>query len=86
MAEDMIYSPIARDRPHRSSYSLETGFAITSTSSNPAILIIFSNSSTEDAPDTQQECMASSLFISSVSSFMITISHREILPPGFSTR
>lgn len=84
--DDIMYSPIDRLRPQRCSYSFETGFVVISTCSNPANFTIFSNSSTEEAPDTQHECMASSSCISFVSSFMITISQIDILPPGFNAR
>ena len=86
IADDIIYSPTDNPRPQRSSYSLDTGFVCISIFSNPALRIISSSSSTEEAPDTQQECMASSSFISCVSSFMITISQIEIRPPGFKAR
>lgn len=55
-----MYSPTLRPLPHFSSYSLETGFSFTETSSKPAALIIRARSSTEDAPDTQHECMLGS--------------------------
>ena len=86
IAEDIIYSPIESERPHFSSYSRETGFVIILISIKPAAFIIFSKSSTEEAPDTQQECIASSFCISGVSSFMITMSQMEMRPPGFSAR
>lgn len=81
-----MYSPTERPLPHFSSYSLETGFSFTDTSSKPAALIIRARSSTEDAPDTQQECMLGSLRSSSGICFIMTMSQMEILPPGFSTR
>ena len=86
MVEDMMYCPTDRLRPHFSSYSLETGFSFTDTSMNPARRMIFSNSSTEEAPLTQQECIAGLSCISSGNSFMMTISQMEIRPPGFRTR
>lgn len=82
----MIYSPTLRPRPHFSSYSLDTGFSFTETSENPAAVIIRARSSTEDAPDTQQECILGSFCSSSGICFMMTISQIEIRPPGFSTR
>ena len=85
-AEDIIYSPMERLLPQRSSYSFDTGLVTISMSSKPASLTIFSSSSTEEAPDTQQECMASSSCISFVSSFIITMSQMDILPPGFKAR
>ena len=81
-----MYSPTERPLPHFSSYSLETGFSFTETSENPAALIIRARSSTEDAPDTQQECILGSFFISSGICFITTISQMEIRPPGFKTR
>lgn len=60
MVEDMMNSPTLRPLPHFSSYSLDTGFSFTETSVNPAILIMRSSSSTEEAPDTQQECIPGS--------------------------
>ena len=86
MVEDMMNSPTERERPHFSSYSRETGFSFTDTSSNPQERISFSNSSTEEAPLTQQECMLGSFFSSSGICFMITMSQMEIRPPGFKTR
>lgn len=86
MVEDMMNSPTERFLPHFSSYSRETGFSFTDTSSNPTDLISFSNSSTEEAPLTQHECMLGSFFSSSGICFMITISQMEIRPPGFKTR
>lgn len=82
----MIYSPTLRPRPHFSSYSLDTGFSFTETSEKPAAVIIRARSSTEDAPDTQQECILGSFCSSSGICFMMTISQIEIRPPGFSTR
>ena len=82
----MIYSPTLRPRPHFSSYSLDTGFSFTETSEKPAAVIIRARSSTEDAPDTQQECILGSFCSSSGICFMLTISQMEIRPPGFSTR
>lgn len=82
----MIYSPTLRPRPHFSSYSLDTGFSFTETSEKPAAVIIRARSSTEDAPDTQQECILGSFCSSSGICFMMTISQMEIRPPGFSTR
>ena len=79
-------SPTLRPLPHFSSYSLETGFSFTETSVKPAILMIFSSSSTEDAPLTQQECMLGSFCSSSGICFMMTMSQMEIRPPGFKTR
>ena len=79
-------SPTDRPLPHFSSYSRDTGFSFTDTSSNPAARIRRSNSSTEEAPLTQQECMLGSLRSSSGICFMITMSQMEIRPPGFSTR
>ena len=79
-------SPTLRPLPHFSSYSLDTGFSFTDTSVNPAILMMRSSSSTEEAPLTQQECMLGSFCISSGICFMMTISQMEIRPPGFSTR
>ena len=84
--DDIMYSPMDRLRPHLSSYSFETCLVVISISSKPAIFTIFFSSSTEDAPDTQHECIASSSCISGVSSFMITISQIEIRPPGFNAR
>ena len=86
MVEDMMYSPTERPLPHFSSYSRETGFSFTETSTNPQERINFSNSSTEEAPLTQQECMAGSFFSSSGICFMMTMSQMESRPPGFSTR
>ena len=86
MVEDMMNSPTDRLLPHFSSYSRETGFSFTDTSTKPAERIRFSNSSTEEAPLTQQECILGSFFSSSGICFMITISQMEIRPPGFSTR
>ena len=86
MVEDMIYSPTESSRPHFSSYSRETGFSFTDTSTKPAALMSRSKSSTEDAPLTQQECILGSFFSSSGICFMITISQMEIRPPGFKTR
>ena len=86
IVEDMMNSPTERLLPHFSSYSRETGFSFTDTSSNPAARIILSRSSTEDAPLTQQECILGSFFISSGICFMITMSQMEIRPPGFNTR
>ena len=86
MVDDMINSPTERLRPHFSSYSRETGFSLTDTSSNPTDLISSSSSATEEAPLTQQECMAGSFFRSSGICFMMTMSEMEIRPPGFSTR
>ena len=60
MVDDMMNSPTLRPLPHFSSYSLDTGFSFTETSANPAILIMRSSSSTEEAPLTQQECMLGS--------------------------
>ena len=86
MVEDMINSPTDRVLPHFSSYSRETGFAFTDTSTNPTDLISASSSSTEDAPLTQHECMLGSFFSSSGICFMITMSQMDSLPPGFRTR
>ena len=86
MVEDMMNSPTERERPHFSSYSRETGFSFTETSSNPQARISFSRSSTEDAPLTQHECMLGSFFSSSGICFVITMSQMEIRPPGFRTR
>ena len=86
MTEDMINSPTDRVLPHFSSYSRETGFAFTDTSTNPTDLISASSSSTEEAPLTQQECMAGSFFSSSGICFMMTMSQMDSLPPGFRTR
>ena len=86
IVEDMMNSPTERERPHFSSYSRETGFSFTETSSNPQERISFSNSSTEEAPLTQQECMLGSFFSSSGICFMMTMSQMEIRPPGFNTR
>ena len=86
MVEDMINSPTERLLPHFSSYSRETGFSFTDTSTNPAALISRSRSSTEDAPDTQQECILGSFCSSSGICFIMTISQMEIRPPGFKTR
>ena len=84
--EDIINSPTERPLPHFSSYSLETGFSFTETSVKPAILMMRSSSSTEDAPLTQQECILGSFFISSGICFRMTMSQMEIRPPGFRTR
>ena len=65
IVEDMMNSPTERERPHFSSYSRETGFSFTDTSTKPTERISFSNSSTEEAPLTQQECMLGSFFSSS---------------------
>ena len=81
-----MYSPTERPLPHFSSYSRDTGFSFTETSANPAALIIRARSSTEDAPDTQHECILGSFFISSGICFITTISQMEIRPPGFKTR
>ena len=81
-----MYSPTERPLPHFSSYSLETGFSFTETSVKPAVLMMRSSSSTEEAPDTQQECMLGSFCSSSGICFMMTISQMEIRPPGFKTR
>ncbi len=81
-----MYSPMDRPLDHFSSYSLETGFSLTDTSTKPAMRMIFSSSSTEEAPDTQQECISGSSCISFGSSFIITMSQMEILPPGLRTR
>ncbi len=86
MAEDMMYSPTDRPLPHFSSYSFDTGFSFTETASNPAALMSRSRSSTEDAPDTQQECMLGSLRSSSGICFIMTMSQMESRPPGFNTR
>ena len=82
----MMNSPTERVLPHFSSYSRETGFSFTETSTKPQETMSFSNSSTEEAPLTQQECMAGSFFSSSGICFMMTMSEMEIRPPGFSTR
>lgn len=82
----MMYSPTARLRPHFSSYSLDTGLGRTSTCPKPAMRMMRSSSSTEEAPLTQQEYRAASSFIWAVSSFMMTISQMEMRPPGFSAR
>ena len=79
-------SPTESVLPHFSSYSRETGFSFTETSTKPQETMSFSNSSTEEAPLTQQECMDGSFFSSSGICFMMTISEMEIRPPGFSTR
>ena len=79
-------SPTDKPLPHFSSYSRETGFSFTETSVKPAAVIIRARPSTEDAPDTQQECILGSFFISSGISFMMTISQMESRPPGFKTR
>ena len=79
-------SPTLRPLPHFSSYSLETGFSFTETSVKPAVLMMLSSSSTEEAPDTQQECMLGSFCSSSGICFMMTMSQMEIRPPGFKTR
>ena len=84
--EDMMNSPTLRPLPHFSSYSLETGFSFTETSVKPAILIMRSSSSTEEAPLTQHECILGSFCNSSGICFMMTMSQMEIRPPGFSTR
>ena len=86
MVEDMMNSPTLRPLPHFSSYSLDTGFSLTETSTKPAILMMFSSSSTEEAPLTQQECMLGSFCSSSGICFIMTISQIEIRPPGFRTR
>ena len=86
MVEDMMYCPTERVFPHFSSYSLETGFSLTETSTKPAMEMIFSSSSTEEAPLTQQECISGSSCTSLGSSFIITMSQMESRPPGFSTR
>ena len=86
MVEDMINSPTERLLPHFSSYSRETGFSFTDTSTKPAALMSFSRSSTEDAPLTQQECILGSFFSSSGICFMMTMSQMESRPPGFKTR
>ena len=81
-----MYSPTLRPLPHFSSYSFETGFSFTETSVKPTERIIRARSSTEDAPDTQHECILGSFFISSGICFMMTMSQMEIRPPGFKTR
>lgn len=81
-----MWFPTERLLPHFSSYSLETGFSRTETSSNPAFSISRASSSTEEAPLTQQEWRLGSSCISFGSSFMMTMSQMEILPPGFKTR
>ena len=86
MVEDIMNSPTERVLPHFSSYSRETGFSFTETSTKPQEAMSFSNSSTEEAPLTQQECMEGSFFSSSGICFMMTMSEMEIRPPGFSTR
>ena len=86
MVEDIINSPTDSSLPHFSSYSRETGFSFTDTSTKPADLMSRSKSSTEDAPLTQQECILGSFCSSSGSCFMITMSQMEIRPPGFRTR
>ena len=86
MVEDMMYAPTERLLPHFSSYSRDTGFSFTDTSTKPAALMSFSKSSTEDAPLTQQECILGSFCSSSGICFMITMSQMEIRPPGFKTR
>ena len=63
MTEDMIYFPTERFLPHFSSYSRETGFSFTLTSAKPAMVRMRSNSSTEEAPLTQQECISGSSFM-----------------------
>ena len=63
MTEDMIYCPTDRFLPHFSSYSRETGFSFTLTSAKPAMVRMRSNSSTEEAPLTQQECISGSSFM-----------------------
>ena len=60
ITEDMIYCPTDRFLPHFSSYSRETGFSFTLTSAKPAMARMRSNSSTEEAPLTQQECISGS--------------------------
>ena len=79
-------SPTDKLRPHFSSYSRDTGFSVTDTASKPAARISLSNSSTEEAPLTQQECILGSFFSASGICFTITMSQMEIRPPGFSTR
>ena len=86
MVADMMNSPTERLLPHFSSYSRETGFSFTDTSSNPQARMSFSNSSTEEAPLTQHECMLGSFCSSSGICFMITMSQMESRPPGFRTR
>ena len=86
MVEDMMNSPTDRLLPHFSSYSRETGFSFTETSVKPADRISRSNSSTEEAPLTQQECILGSFCSASGICFMITMSQMEIRPPGFRTR
>ena len=86
MVEDMINSPTERLLPHFSSYSRETGFSFTETSTKPQERIRFSNSSTVEAPLTQQECMEGSFFSASGICFIITMSQMESRPPGFRTR
>ena len=86
MVEDMINSPTDKLRPHFSSYSRDTGFACTETSTNPTDRMSFSNSSTEEAPLTQHECILGSFFSSSGICFMITMSQMDSRPPGFKTR
>ena len=86
MVEDMINSPTDKVLPHFSSYSRETGFACTETSTNPTERMSFSNSSTEEAPLTQHECILGSFFSSSGICFMITMSQMDSRPPGFKTR
>ena len=86
MVEDMINSPTDKVLPHFSSYSRETGFACTETSTNPTDRMSFSNSSTEEAPLTQHECILGSFFSSSGICFMITMSQMDSRPPGFKTR
>jgi len=81
-----MYSPTDRLLPHFSAYSRDTGFSFTDTASKPAARIRRSNSSTEEAPLTQQECILGSFRSSSGSCFIITMSQMEIRPPGFSTR
>ena len=81
-----MYSPTVRPPPHFSSYSFETGFSFTETSSKPALRIRRASSSTEEAPDTQHECMPGSFCSSSGRAFIMTMSQMEIRPPGFKTR
>ena len=86
MLEDMIYSPTERPLPHFCSYSRETGFSFTVTSSNPALRMSFCNSSTEEAPLTQQECILGSSCSSLGICLRMMMSQMEIRPPGFKTR
>ena len=86
MVEDIMNSPTERERPHFFSYSRETGFSFTDTSWNPQEAMSFTNSSTEEAPLTQQECILGSFFSSPGICFMITMSQMESRPPGFRTR